>query len=363
MQKRRLGKSNLEVSAIGFGCMGLNFSYGHALSKEESITLVRQAVDRGVTFFDSAEVYGPFTNEEIVGEALKPVRDRVVIATKFGFAIDASGKGFDPKSGRQAGLDSRPEHIREVCDASLKRLGIEVIDLLYQHRVDPEVPIEEVAGAVQELIAKGKVRHFGLSEPGAQTVRRAHAVQPVTALQNEYSLWTRGPENNGILEACAELGIGLVAYSPLGQGFLTGAMSKDTKLGEGDFRRMLPRFTPEAMQANEALVDLLKEMACDACANRARLAACAETLDRSDSGHHQAAPSRRKSRRGRCHAYSTGLGEHRRDRRQDLYRRRALSGKPYGDDGSLERSLPCLRKSSLLSAQAKSDRPSPAALV
>jgi aryl-alcohol dehydrogenase-like predicted oxidoreductase len=187
MKTRKLGKSNLEVSAIGFGCMGLNFSYGHALSKEESITLVRQAVDRGVTFFDTAEVYGPFTNEEIVGEALKPVRDQVVIATKFGFTIDASGKGFDPKSGRQAGLDSRPEHIQEVCDASLKRLGVEVIDLLYQHRVDPNVPMEDVAGAVRDLIQEGKVKHFGLSEAGVEAIRRAHAVQPVSALQSEYS--------------------------------------------------------------------------------------------------------------------------------------------------------------------------------
>jgi len=207
-----------------------------------------------------------------VGEALKPVRDQVVIATKFGFAIDASGKGFDPKSGRQAGLDSRPEHIQEVCDASLKRLGVEVIDLLYQHRVDPDVPIEDVAGAVKELIAKGKVRHFGLSEPGAQTVRRAHAVQPVTALQNEYSLWTRGPETNGILEACAGLGIGLVAYSPLGKGFLTGAMSKDTNLGEGDFRKILPRFTPEAMERNQALIDLLKRIADEKKATPAQIA-------------------------------------------------------------------------------------------
>ena len=211
MQKRVLGKSGLEVSAIGFGCMGLNFSYGHALSKEESITLIRQAVERGVTFFDTAEVYGPFTNEEIVGEALRPVRDQVVIATKFGFAID-------PETGKQSGMDSRPEHIREVAEASLKRLGVEVIDLLYQHRVDPNVPIEDVAGAVKDLIAEGKVKHFGLSEPGAQTVRRAHAVQPITALQNEYSLWTRGPETNGILEACEELGIGLVALQPARQG-------------------------------------------------------------------------------------------------------------------------------------------------
>lgn len=252
MKTRMLGNSGLEVSALGFGCMGLNFSYGHALSKDEGVKLVRDAVERGMTFFDTAEVYGPFTNEEIVGEALRPVRDQVVIATKFGFNIE---------NGKMSGLNSRPDHIREVADASLKRLGIEVIDLLYQHRVDPEVPIEDVAGAVKDLIAAGKVRHFGLSEPGAQTVRRAHAVQPVAALQNEYSLWTRGPETNGILEACEELGIGLVAYSPLGKGFLTGAMGKDTKISENDFRKLLPRFTPEAMEKNQALVDLLKQIA------------------------------------------------------------------------------------------------------
>jgi aryl-alcohol dehydrogenase-like predicted oxidoreductase len=265
MQKRKLGKSNLEVSAIGYGCMGLNFGYGKALPKEESIALIRQAADRGVTFFDTAEVYGPFTNEQIVGEALNPIRDQVVIATKFGFAID-------PKTGKNSGLDSRPEHIREVCDASLKRLGTEVIDLLYQHRVDPNVPIEDVAGTVRELIAVGKVRHFGLSEPGAQTVRRAHAVQPVTALQNEYSLWTRGPETNGILEACEELGIGLVCYSPLGKGFLTGTMSKETKLGDNDFRKILPRFTPEALEKNQALVDLLKRIADEKKATPAQIA-------------------------------------------------------------------------------------------
>jgi aryl-alcohol dehydrogenase-like predicted oxidoreductase len=275
MQRRKLGESNLEVSAIGFGCMGLNFSYSHALTKEESIALIRQAADRGVTFFDTAEVYGPFTNEEIVGEALKPVRDQVVIATKFGFAID-------PKTGKQTGMtlkaistpsqDSRPQHIREVCDASLKRLGVEVIDLFYQHRVDPKVPIEDVAGTVKELIAEGKVKHFGLSEPGAQTVRRAHAVQPVTALQNEYSLWTRAPETNGILEACEELGIGFVCYSPLGKGFLTGAMSKDTKIGDNDFRKLLPRFTPEAMEKNQALVDLLKRIAAEKRATPAQIA-------------------------------------------------------------------------------------------
>ena len=254
MQKRKLGKSSLEVSAIGFGCMGLNFSYDHSLSKEESIKLIRQAVELGVTFFDTAEIYGPFTNEEIVGEALKPIRDQVVIATKFGFVID-------PKTGKYSSMDSRPQHIREVCDASLKRLGVEVIDLFYQHRVDPNVPIEDVAGAVKALIAEGKVKHFGLSEPGAETVRRAHAVQPVTALQNEYSLWTRGPEANGILATCEELGIGLVCYSPLGKGFLTGAMTKDTKFGDNDFRKNLPRFTPEAMEKNQALVNLLKRIA------------------------------------------------------------------------------------------------------
>jgi aryl-alcohol dehydrogenase-like predicted oxidoreductase len=271
MKTRKLGKSNLEVSAIGFGCMGLNFSYGHALSKEESITLVRQAVDRGVTFFDTAEVYGPFTNEEIVGEALKPVRDQVVIATKFGFTIDASGKGFDPKSGRQAGLDSRPEHIREVCDASLKRLGIEAIDLLYQHRVDPNVPMEDVAGAVRDLIQEGKVKHFGLSEAGVEAIRRAHAVQPVSALQSEYSLWWREPEQS-VLPTLEELGIGFVTFSPLGKGFLTGAISEDTKFEGNDIRNALPRFQTEARQANQALVKLLGDIADSKHATRAQIA-------------------------------------------------------------------------------------------
>jgi aryl-alcohol dehydrogenase-like predicted oxidoreductase len=265
MKKRVLGKSGLEVSAIGFGCMGLNFSYDHSLGEEESIRLIRQGVERGVTLFDTAEIYGPFTNEEIVGEALAPMRDKVVIATKFGFAID-------PKTGKTTGMDSRPERIRAATDASLKRLGVDVIDLLYQHRVDPNVPIEDVAGTVKELIAEGKVKHFGLSEAGAQTVRRAHAVQPITALQNEYSLWTRGPETNGILQACEELGIGLVAYSPLGKGFLTGAMSKDTKLGETDFRKILPRFTQEAMEKNQGLVDLLKRVAGEKKATPAQIA-------------------------------------------------------------------------------------------
>ena len=271
MKTRKLGKSNLEVSAIGFGCMGLNFSYGHALSKEESITLVRQAVDRGVTFFDTAEVYGPFTNEEIVGEALKPVRDQVVIATKFGFTIDASGKGFDPKSGRQAGLDSRPEHIQEGCDASLKRLGVEVIDLLYQHRVDPNVPMEDVAGAVRDLIQEGKVKHFGLSEAGVEAIRRAHAVQPVSALQSEYSLWWREPEQS-VLPTLEELGIGFVTFSPLGKGFLTGAISEDTKFEGNDIRNALPRFQTEARQANQALVKLLGDIADSKHATRAQIA-------------------------------------------------------------------------------------------
>lgn len=254
MQKRRLGKSNLEVSAIGLGCMGISFSYGHPLSKNEGVTLIRAAVERGVTFFDTAEVYGPYVNEEVVGEALAPFREKVVIATKFGFE-------FDPATRANRGINSRPEHIRKAVEGSLKRLGVDAIDLLYQHRVDPNVPIEDVAGAVKELIGQGKVKHFGLSEPSAQTARRAHAVQPVTALQNEYSLWTRGPETNGILDACEELGIALVAYSPLGKGFLTGAMSKDTKLAENDFRKGLPRFTPEAMDKNQALVDLLQRIA------------------------------------------------------------------------------------------------------
>ncbi|MCV0416316.1 MAG: aldo/keto reductase [Brevundimonas sp.] len=252
MKTRTLGAAGPEVSALGFGCMGLDFGYAHKVTKAEGVDLIRQAADLGVTFFDTAEVYGPFTNEEMVGAALAPVRDQVVIATKF---------GFDIQDGKQAGLSSRPEHIKAVAEASLKRLGTDVIDIFYQHRVDPNVPIEDVAGAVKDLIAEGKVRHFGLSEPGAETVRRAHAIQPVAVLQNEYSLWTRGPETNGILEACEELGIGLVPYSPLGKGFLTGAMSKDTRLDEGDFRAGLPRFQAEAMEKNQALVDLIRRIA------------------------------------------------------------------------------------------------------
>jgi aryl-alcohol dehydrogenase-like predicted oxidoreductase len=252
MKTRKLGTNGLEVSAIGLGCMGINFGYGHALDKQDGIQLMRAAVERGVTFFDTAEVYGPFTNEQWVGEALEPFRDRVVIATKFGFKFEG---------GKQAGICSRPDNIRKVADASLKSLRTDVIDLFYQHRVDPDVPIEDVAGAVKDLIKEGKVKHFGMSEPSAATLRRAHAVQPITAIQNEYSLWTRGPETNGVLQACEELGIGFVPYSPLGKGFLTGAMDKETKLEKTDFRAMLPRFTPEAMLANQALVDLLKQVA------------------------------------------------------------------------------------------------------
>ncbi len=253
MQKRKLGKSNLEVSAIGLGCMGLRFGYCPAVDKQEGISLIRAAVERGVTFFDTAEAYGPFKNEELVGEALAPFRDRVVIATKFGFK-------FDSKTGAMTGVDSRPEHIKEVAEASLQRLKTDVIDLLYQHRVDPDVPIEDVAGAVKELIQQGKVKHFGLSEAGVQTIRRAHAVQPVTALQSEYSLWWREPEAE-ILPALEELGIGFVPFSPLGKGFLTGKIGEDTKFDKGDFRNIVPRFTPEARKANQAVVDLLSQVA------------------------------------------------------------------------------------------------------
>jgi aryl-alcohol dehydrogenase-like predicted oxidoreductase len=251
MRKRKLGKSDLEVPALGFGCMGLNYLYGQANEKSESIALIRAAVDRGVTLFDTAEAYGPFTNEELVGEALVPVRGKVVISTKFGFDID-------PKTGeRRGGLNSKPEHIKAVADASLKRLKTDVIDLLFQHRVDPSVPIEDVAGAVKELIAEGKVKHFGLSEPGVETIRRAHAVQPVTAVQSEYSLWYRGPEAE-VLPALEELGIGFVPFSPLGAGFLTGKIDANTTFDKSDFRSNVPRFAPEALEANMALVDLVK---------------------------------------------------------------------------------------------------------
>jgi len=265
MQHRTLGRDGLDVSTFGLGCMGISFGYANPLPKKEGVELIRAAFDRGVTFFDTAEVYGPFVNEEVVGEALKDVRGEVAIATKFGFDIDLT-------SGQIRGVNSRPEHIRHVVESSLKRLGVETIDLLYQHRVDPAVPIEDVAGTVRDLIAEGKARYFGLSEPGVATLRRAHAVQPVAAVQNEYSLWWRAPETNGIFAACDELGIGFVPYSPLGKGFLTGAMTKDTKLAPDDFRGTAPRFAPEAMVKNQAFVDLLKRVAADKGATPAQVA-------------------------------------------------------------------------------------------
>jgi aryl-alcohol dehydrogenase-like predicted oxidoreductase len=263
MQKHNLGNSNLEVSTIGLGCMGLSFGYGPATDKQEAIELIRSAVEHGVTFFDTAEVYGPFTNEELVGEALAPFRDQVVIATKFGF-------DFGPK-GEQRGLNSRPEYIKEMAEGSLKRLGVETIDLFYQHRVDPDVPIEDVAGAVKDLIQEGKVKHFGLSEAAAQTIRRAHAVQPVTALQSEYSLWWRRPEEE-VLPALEELGIGFVPYSPLGKGFLTGKIDENASFASTDIRNTIPRFTAEARKANQALVDLLDEIAARKQATPAQIA-------------------------------------------------------------------------------------------
>ncbi|HVN07234.1 MAG TPA: aldo/keto reductase [Bryobacteraceae bacterium] len=265
MQKRKLGKSNLEVSAIGLGCMGMSFSYGPPKDKQEMIALIRSAVERGVTFFDTAEVYGPLTNELLVGEALAPFGGQVAIATKFGFQLRPDGApGW-------LGLNSRPERIRQVAEESLRRLRIEAIDLFYQHRVDPDVPIEEVAGAVQGLIQEGKVKHFGLSEAAAQTIRRAHTVQPLTAVQSEYSLWTRGPEKE-VLPALEELGIGFVPYSPLGKGFLTGKMDENTRFDNSDFRSTLPRFTPEALKANQALVDLLGRIAVQKGATPAQIA-------------------------------------------------------------------------------------------
>ena len=252
MNKRKLGKSGLEVSAVGLGCMGMSFAYGPAAGKQEMISFLRSAVERGFTFFDTAEAYGPFTNEELIGEALSPLRSQVVIATKFGFK-------FGPK-GEQIGVDSRPAHIKQVAEASLKRLKTDHIDLFYQHRVDPEVPIEDVAGAVKDLIQEGKVKHFGLSEAGIQTIRRAHAVQPVTALQNEYSLWWRKPEEE-VIPTLEELGIGLVPYSPLGRGFLTGKIDENTKFDSSDFRNVLPRFSPEALKANQVFVDFLRTFA------------------------------------------------------------------------------------------------------
>jgi aryl-alcohol dehydrogenase-like predicted oxidoreductase len=263
MQKRTLGNGNLEVSALGLGCMGLSYGYGPATDKQEAIGLIRSAVERGVTFFDTAEVYGPFTNEELVGEALAPFREQVVIATKFGFDFDSEGA--------QQGLNSRPEHIKQVAEASLKRLKTDVIDLFYQHRVDPNVPIEDVAGAVKDLIQEGKVKHFGLSEAGVQTIRRAHAVQPVTALQSEYSLWWREPEEE-VLPTLEELGIGFVPFSPLGKGFLTGAIDENTEFDSTDFRNVVPRFAPDARKANQTLVEVLGEIAARKRVTRAKIA-------------------------------------------------------------------------------------------
>jgi aryl-alcohol dehydrogenase-like predicted oxidoreductase len=264
MQKRKLGKSNLEVSALGLGCMGMSFGYGAPADKQQMISVIRTALERGVTFFDTAEVYGPFTNEELVGEALAPFRKQAVIATKFGFKLD-------PSTGKQAGLDSQPAHIKEVAEASLKRLRIDAIDLFYQHRVDPDVPIEDVAGAVKDLIQQGKVKHFGLSEAGVQTIRRAHAVQPVTALQSEYSLWFREPEAD-VIPALEELGIGFVPFSPLGKGFLTGKIDENTKFDATDFRNIVPRFTAEARKANKTVVNLLGELAAEKKATPAQVA-------------------------------------------------------------------------------------------
>ncbi len=264
MQKRKLGKSNLEVSALGLGCMGMSFGYGPAGDKPEMILVIRAAVERGVTFFDTAEVYGPFTNEELVGEALAPLREQVVIATKFGFKLD-------PNTSKQAGLDSRPEHIKEVAEASLKRLKTDVIDLFYQHRVDPNVPIEDVAGAVKDLIRQGKVKHFGLSEAGVETIRRAHKVQPVAALQSEYSLWWREPEAE-VIPTLEELGIGFVPFSPLGKGFLTGKINEETKFDKSDFRNIVPRFNPDNRKANQGVVDLLGKFAAQKKATPAQIA-------------------------------------------------------------------------------------------
>ena len=313
MQKRKLGTSGLEVSAIGLGCMGMSWSYGPAMDKPAAVALIRAAVERGVTFFDTAEVYGPYANEELLGEALAPVRERVVIATKFGF------KAATPGEARWSVLDSRPEHVKRAVEGSLGRLKVDAIDLLYQHRVDPAVPIEDVAGAVKELIRAGKVKHFGLSEAGVQTIRRAHAVQPVAALQSEYSLWTRTPEKD-VIPTLEELGIGFVPFSPLGKGFLTGKIDETATFDGTDFRSTLPRFTPEALKANQALIDLTRRHRRteegDPGPDRARLAAGPEAVDRSHPRHHEAAPPGREPRggRGRTHAGRPVGHRHRRGR-------------------------------------------------
>ena len=323
MKTRTLGRSNLEVSALGLGCMGMSHGYGPPADTKAMIALIRSAVERGVTFFDTAEAYGPFTNEELVGEALAPVRDHVVIATKFGFGINPDGTRY--------GLDSRPDHIKQVAEASLRRLKVETIDLLYQHRVDPNVPIEDVAGTVKGLIAEGKVKHWGLSEAGAPTIRRAHAVQPLAAIQSEYSLWTRDPEPE-ILPLCEELGIGFVPWGPLGAGFLTGKIDAATTFDKSDFRTSFPRFTPEAREANQALVDLLgriaKRKAGDAGPGGHRVAAGPEAVDRPDPGHHQAASPRREpgGDRGGAHA-----GRPAGDRRGGVQDHGAGGAPPGGD--------------------------------
>ena len=321
----------MEVSAIGLGCMGLSFGYGPAVEKQQGIALIRAAVERGVTFFDTAEVYGPFTNEELVGEALAPFREQVVIATKFGFDLD-------PQTGQQRGLDSRPEHIREVAEASLKRLKTDRIDLFYQHRVDPNVPIEDVAGTVKDLIREGKVKHFGLSEAGVRTIRRAHAVQAVAALQSEYSLWWRKPEDE-VLPTLQELGIGLVPYSPLGKGYLTGAISENTKFDSTDFRNIVPRFTPEARKANQVLVDLLGDIAkrkqATSARNRARLAAGSEAVDRADPRHHETAQAGGEHRAGWCRPDARRSPRHRARRLQGPGARGTLSRKARTNDRPL----------------------------
>jgi aryl-alcohol dehydrogenase-like predicted oxidoreductase len=331
MQKRKLGKSNLEVSAIGLGCMGLSFGYGPAVDKQQGISLIRSAVERGVTFFDTAEVYGPFTNEELVGEALAPVREKVVIATKFGFDLD-------PNTGEQRGLNSRPERIRQVAEASLRRLKTDVIDLFYQHRVDPNVPIEDVAGAVKDLIQKGKVKHFGLSEAGVQTIRRAHAVQPVTALQSEYSLWWREPEKE-VLPTLEELGIGFVPFSPLGKGFLTGAINENTTFDSSDFRNIVPPLHAggskgEPGPGRSAWADRSPETS-DARADRPRLAAGPEDVDRADPRHHEAAPAGGEHRSGCRRTDARRSSRHRARRLQGRGARGQVPGTPAAAGRSL----------------------------
>src|SRR3984957_17739242 len=338
MQKRKLGNSGLEVSAIGLGCMGMTFSYAPFPEKKDMIVLMSNAIEQGVTFFDTAEVYGPYTNEVLVGEALAPFREQVAIATKFGFKLKPNGEpGF-------VGLDSRPEHIREVAEGSLKRLKIDVIDLFYQHRVDPDVPIEDVAGAVKELIQQGKVRHFGLSEAGVQTIRRAHAVQPVTALQSEFSLWWREPEQE-ILPALKELGVGFVPFSPLGKGFLTGKINDETKFDNTDFRNVVPRFTPEARKANQAVVDLLSKVAerkkGDARPHRACVAVGAEAVDRPHPGYDEAASSGREHR-SRCHrTYARRSSPNRHCCGEDPGARGKISGKTAETNQSIKPTVRC----------------------